>query len=553
MLYSFQFSIALSASTVVLLLLSLVLLTLLILKIVFSKEKQLKKENQHLKETVEHDRKAQELLGDKIEMLQGKLAEQHEKDCEAQYLAKGLVKFSDIIGKYQNFIEELAQKMIAEIVEYTGASCGAIYLVHESDGEPDYLELKGAYGYNLNREDDSRVFPNEGYVGACFTDADEGYKVIDNVPDTYFKISSGLGEIVPKVLYLLPLKGNNIVQGVVELGLFKKLDDYKINFLQKVIENITAAVTITKINAKTSEMLELSRSQSEELKKQDEELRQYVEEITASQEDTERRQAEMEGVFGAMESSLLFAEVDLSGELVMINRNYAKVFNKTKDELQHYSFVSLLLESKISKSVVDRLMHKVSNGETIKEILCYSNGDSEYWMEQTLSPIYDIDCNILKILTIAVDITTLKQQEQKVKEFKETMVSVLDQIPGKIFVKDKDGVIILANSEVARVYNKSVDELIGTSDFDNHEHELAVEYRKTEVDIMENGTQTYVQEEQLTGDLRFLKTTKMPFYIPHLHQGGLFGFQLDVTENEVLKIENERMRRDLDRLKKHEC
>ena len=128
-------------------------------------------------------------------------------------------------------------------------------------------------------------------------------------------------------------------------------------------------------------------------------------------------------------------------------------------------------------------------------------------------------------------------------------MSILDEIPGKIFVKDHNGVLLLLNSEVARVYNKKVDELIGTSDFDNHPQEEAREYRQKELEIIEKGGDTYIQEEDLSGEKRYLKTTKKPFYLPHLKETGLLGFQIDVTEVQQMAMKLAELQHEIKKLR----
>jgi len=124
------------------------------------------------------------------------------------------------------------------------------------------------------------------------------------------------------------------------------------------------------------------------------------------------------------------------------------------------------------------------------------------------------------------------------EDYRKLLLKVLDHIPGKIFVKDHDGKLLLLNSEVAKVYNKTVEELLGTSDFDNHPLEEAQEYRKNELEIISKGAKTYIQEESLTGSKKFLKTTKSPIFLPHLNKTGLLGIQLDVTDFVSIEREN---------------
>lgn len=123
-----------------------------------------------------------------------------------------------------------------------------------------------------------------------------------------------------------------------------------------------------------------------------------------------------------------------------------------------------------------------------------------------------------------------EKQIKEMEDYRKFLIDVLDQIPGKIFVKDHEGRLLLLNSEVARVYNKTVDELLGTTDFDNHPHEQAKEYWAKEQQIIANGSETYIQEEELTGSKRYLKTTKSPIYLHHLKTTGVLGIQIDVTD-----------------------
>jgi len=121
------------------------------------------------------------------------------------------------------------------------------------------------------------------------------------------------------------------------------------------------------------------------------------------------------------------------------------------------------------------------------------------------------------------------------EKYRSTLLGILDQLPHKIFLKDKDGKMALVNTIVAKAHNMSVDELIGKSDFDFVDEKTAQDWRNQELAIIEKGFETYIFDETLNGKTKTLKSTKMAFYIPHLNQTGLLGIQTDVTELEELK------------------
>jgi PAS domain S-box-containing protein len=147
-----------------------------------------------------------------------------------------------------------------------------------------------------------------------------------------------------------------------------------------------------------------------------------------------------------------------------------------------------------------------------------------------------------KVLKEKLDeIRTMKEQDEiknqqmlkTIEEHRKMLIQIIDHVPQKIFLKDKDGKFILANTAVAKAHHRTVDELIGTSDFDHFSFEDATQYRKAEIALIKAGKPVYFPEEVFkdpSGEERILQTTKIPFFISHLNQTGLLGIQTDVTE-----------------------
>jgi PAS domain S-box-containing protein len=117
----------------------------------------------------------------------------------------------------------------------------------------------------------------------------------------------------------------------------------------------------------------------------------------------------------------------------------------------------------------------------------------------------------------------------------DTAIGILNQLPQKVFLKDENGKMVIANLNVAKAHNLSIDELIGKSDFDFVDAKTAQEWRSQELEIIKKGSETYTFDETLHGHTKTLTTTKMAFYIPHLKQTGLLGIQTDITELQALK------------------
>ncbi|MFW5759613.1 MAG: GAF domain-containing protein [Cyclobacteriaceae bacterium] len=149
-----------------------------------------------------------------------------------------------------------------------------------------------------------------------------------------------------------------------------------------------------------------------------------------------------------------------------------------------------------------------------------------------------------------------KEMIAKIEDYKNMLMRVIDNVPGKIFIKDHEGRLVLLNQAVANAYNTTVDELLGTTDFDYFSFEVASEYRRVELEILESGRPLRIPEEMFRdqdGNIRILDTLKMPFEISGEEKIGLLGIQSDITKikdmERKFKEQKVEMQREIDSLK----
>ncbi|MFO7659031.1 MAG: PAS domain-containing protein [Bacteroidales bacterium] len=560
--------------------------------------------------------------------LQEEQSEHSEAEKELRFQSDGIAKFSDLIAQNKSNTALFGQKIISELVEYTGANSGAIYLIKEEQGEEPRLEYFGGFAHDINQIKTSFKI-GEGYIGTCYKE--NATIELNETSQTFLKVYSGLGQTNPPCLVFVPLKQDDNNMGVIEIASFKKIDSYKIKFLEKLSENIASSLAISQANEKMQILLDQSKVQARELQTREEELRQNLEEMHATQEDLNRQmetnkimqqsllkeKALLDSLMNSLPDYIYFK--DLDSKFIRISKSMLPIFPvKNIDEMvgkSDFDFINKETAQvyyneeqeiiKSGKGFVDKLIHEV-----------FENGH-EQWSSITKMPLIDESGRCIGTYGITKDINDIKKLELDAREkaemllaheeelrqnleemhttqedlerqiaenekiqnelkqnyeeldmlkrkederakhiIKETednrtlLINILDQIPGKIFVKDHEHKLVLLNSEVAKVYNTTVEKLIGTSDFDNHPHELASEYYKKEEEIMKKGAEVYVQKEELTGELRYLKTTKMPFRIPHTNKIGLLGIQNDITESIKMEQEIQKLQQDLKKLKK---
>lgn len=211
---------------------------------------------------------------------------------------EGLAHFGDILRNHGN-LEELSFTIVRNLAKYLKCSQAALFIVQRKNDET-YLELKGCYAYERKKYLTKRVDPGEGLLGQCYLE--KRTILLYEVPSDYVTITSGLGQATPNCLVLSPLKAEGKVEGVIEIAGFRRLEQYEINFLEKVCESIAAVYNNIKTNDETRRLLEESQEQAEMMQSQEEEMRQNLEELAATQEEMLRKEKEFMKIIAAYKS-----------------------------------------------------------------------------------------------------------------------------------------------------------------------------------------------------------------------------------------------------------
>jgi signal transduction histidine kinase len=103
--------------------------------------------------------------------------------------------------------------------------------------------------------------------------------VVQDLPEGYFTVGSGLGRSAPRHLMIAPLTVDGRVNSVLELGFFTRVTESDREFVDRVAESIAVAVRSARYRTRLQDLLEETQRQAEELQVQSEELRVANEEL----------------------------------------------------------------------------------------------------------------------------------------------------------------------------------------------------------------------------------------------------------------------------------
>lgn len=125
---------------------------------------------------------------------------------------------------------QLYQQFLQVICDQLQAGQGAYYEAFESEG---IRKVRLTAGYALAVGESSEVVYDfgEGLVGQSAAERRTLY--VDDIPEGYIKIVSGLGTASPRYLLIVPVVGGNAVRGVIEIASFSEIVDEERKYVEQ--------------------------------------------------------------------------------------------------------------------------------------------------------------------------------------------------------------------------------------------------------------------------------------------------------------------------------
>ena len=126
--------------------------------------------------------------------------------------------------------QEVQQLALQAVCKQIDAGKGALYRVIE-EGNKRKVELKSGYALTIGESTVIKYEVGEGLIGQAAANGNTLY--VDDVPEGYIKIVSGLGSASPKHLLIVPVKNNNHVLGIFELASFSPISEDQRKFVEE--------------------------------------------------------------------------------------------------------------------------------------------------------------------------------------------------------------------------------------------------------------------------------------------------------------------------------
>ncbi len=331
------------------------------------------------------------------------------EDEQRSWSAEGMAKFGEILRLNNDDIEELSFQVISNLVKYIGANQGAFYVIEDEDEADIHFRMTASFAYERRKYAD-RVLPwGSGLVGACALEKQT--TLLKKVPDSYLKITSGLGKANPKCLILIPLKINDNVHGVIEIASFNLFEKFQVEFLEKVAESIATTISTVKINLRTAKLLKESREQAEELALKEEQMRQNMEELQATQEEASRQSEKFISFSNSVNHTMIRADFDVNGNLTYANTKFLQKLEYTGNSEVEGKPISMFINKK-DRVWFDDIWKTLSHGGKHFEgdMKLVTKTGKDLWTIATYTCVRNPMGGVDKVLFLAIDTTEQKKQ-----------------------------------------------------------------------------------------------------------------------------------------------
>jgi PAS domain S-box-containing protein len=235
-----------------------------------------------------------------------------------------------------------------------------------------------------------------------------------------------------------------------------------------------------------------------------------------------------------------YYRTDINGVLTLVSPSVEQLLGYRVEEVIGTRLIDLYVDHAQRERLLVKLSQEGGVVRNYESILRHRNGHL-VWLSTNVQYYRDENGVITGVEGTTRDITHVKQAEEALFASRRMLELVIDSNPTHIFWKDVNAVYLGCNSIFARSAGlKTPEDIVGMTDFDMPWRELAEEYRRVDLEVMEHGRPRIGYEEVVIdaqGTEILARTSKVPLTNINGNVFGVLGTFEDITEQKHAEIE----------------
>lgn len=318
---------------------------------------------------------------------------------------------ADIVTKYQGIsvITKLAETFLSEMAQKTQSSLGAFYVRETTEDDSQFVK-KAAFADTSTGVGKDSFKLGQGLIGQCALE--KRILIYKDIPDEFRLIGTGLGEVPPKSILLIPIIFEEDVIAVVELATMTDFSKLQLELVKQVAEtfgltvnSVVGRMEIVRLLNESRVMTEELQVQSEELQTQSEELQMQTEELTMINEQLEERTKEAESK--SRELSKAKKELEKSAEQLLLNSNYKSEFLANMSHELRTPLNSILI---LSEMLAENSQNNLTEEEAEFAKVIHSSGEDLLVLINDILDLSKVEAGKLDIMFDEVNMSEIPVQ-----------------------------------------------------------------------------------------------------------------------------------------------
>lgn len=403
-------------------------------------------------------------------------------------------------------LTSLCSNAVEFLTKYLNAKVGVFYLLENNNK----LKLMGSYAYQHRKNLSNEFEIGQGLLGQAILEKQT--MIVDNLPEGYLSVSSGLGEAPSASTLVCPILLEGKVTAVMELGTFGKFEEISLELLKVVNDTIASFIESARNREKMNVLLEDSQKKSSAMEKQSKELElinkdlaEQAQKIKKSEEELKTQSEELQATNEELEEKTQALE-EQKRDMERQNRDLARsqtLLQEKAKELQNSSRYKSEFLSNMSHELRTPLNSLLILAQSLTE---NDEGNLTQEQVQTANIIYSSGKDLLNLINDILDVSKVEAGKLHVeltkfnpKKLVDDLCLQLNSLAGKNNVKltvelEKDAPKMIT-SDTMRVEQILKNLLSNAVKFSNKNGKVIVRIGKAEKN------KVYLQDALLQDDI----------------------------------------------------
>lgn len=179
-----------------------------------------------------------------VEKKEKKEEKVNDEDSTTENKTFDLKSVNEIVSSKVKSDEKILTDSLTEVCKAMEAGVGAFYML-KKDGDKNVLQMNATYAMSLAESQRPTFELGEGLVGQV--GLEKQALIIDDIPENYIKVISGLGSASPTHVLVSPVMYGEKLWGVVEIASFTTFSKQHIAAIDQAFKVVTKKILAKKV------------------------------------------------------------------------------------------------------------------------------------------------------------------------------------------------------------------------------------------------------------------------------------------------------------------